>query len=353
MSFIRARNGGNEFLVRPTAVKIPGGSLLLAQGIKRNGSEPVSSGQQPGFRFALGTINGVQPTALNTGVPSDVVLTPYSGDIIVTTPNTVIEKLDISGKILVRAANVTVRNCRIRSQDQGSGSGAVINGYHASCVNLLVEFCDIAQSTASAWFWYDGISGHSFTARYNRIHNVVDYFGIQGTSGKPAINVVIEGNFGENLTYIEHPTEPHNDHRTHNDGVQIQGNPSGVASSISIKGNAIWCKVSPTTSNATSPYGSNVTGQCITGSPQGSTGPIKGVSVDQNWLFGGSRHIIFIQNGQAVSTIGSITSNRLDNSANTAPRIQIDNTLTATVSSNVRSDTEAAVPATLVAPGTG
>ncbi|MCA9603132.1 MAG: hypothetical protein KC417_13960 [Myxococcales bacterium] len=53
------------------------------------------------------------PDATNTGVPSGTALTP-SGGMTITTSGQVIDKLDVSGTITVKANNVTIQNTRIR-----------------------------------------------------------------------------------------------------------------------------------------------------------------------------------------------------------------------------------------------
>ncbi|SDL83304.1 hypothetical protein, partial [Tessaracoccus oleiagri] len=52
------------------------------------------------------------PNATNTGVPAGTVLR-RSGSIVVTTPGTVIDGLDVDGSIDVQANNVTIRNSRV------------------------------------------------------------------------------------------------------------------------------------------------------------------------------------------------------------------------------------------------
>ncbi|NAZ85239.1 hypothetical protein [Kineococcus indalonis] len=55
------------------------------------------------------------PNADTTGVPAGTVLTPV-GDVVVTTPGTVLDGLDM-GCLTVRAANVTVRNSKVTCAD--------------------------------------------------------------------------------------------------------------------------------------------------------------------------------------------------------------------------------------------
>jgi hypothetical protein len=67
------------------------------------------------------------PGAANTGVPPGTALRPR-GDIEVTRPGTVLADLDITGTVSIKAANVTIRNCRIRT----TGEWAVLMAPGAS-----------------------------------------------------------------------------------------------------------------------------------------------------------------------------------------------------------------------------
>lgn len=73
------------------------------------------------------------PNASNTGVPSGVALTP-SGPLTVTTNGAVIDALDVTGCIDVRASNVTIKNTRVRYA--GGCSGEVV--HVSSGTNLTV-----------------------------------------------------------------------------------------------------------------------------------------------------------------------------------------------------------------------
>ncbi len=55
------------------------------------------------------------PTQATTGVPSGVALKRFDGNLVITTPGTVIDGIDLYGSIVVRADNVVIRNSRITS----------------------------------------------------------------------------------------------------------------------------------------------------------------------------------------------------------------------------------------------
>src|SRR5271170_7038582 len=81
------------------------------------------------------------PGPTNTGPVAGTVLTPYSGNLVVTTPGAVIKGLAVSGTINVEASNVTIINCTV---DAGSELGINTDIYnaieiHSNASNTTVE----------------------------------------------------------------------------------------------------------------------------------------------------------------------------------------------------------------------
>ena len=75
---------------------------------------------------APATPTGSWPSAASTGVPPGVALRP-SGPIIASTPGQVIDGLDISGAVVVKAPGVIIRNSRIHGD--GTGTGVIDVGW--------------------------------------------------------------------------------------------------------------------------------------------------------------------------------------------------------------------------------
>jgi hypothetical protein len=63
---------------------------------------------------------GAFPRDSTTGVPAGVALTP-SGGLRVTTPNAVLDSLDISGDVSIEAPGVVIKNSRIHGNGDGDG----------------------------------------------------------------------------------------------------------------------------------------------------------------------------------------------------------------------------------------
>jgi hypothetical protein len=177
-----------------------------------------------------GLVVGVhQPDSTNTGVLPGVNLTPHSGNIVVNTPGTVVEYLDIQGFVQVNAANCIIRNCRIRGLNSSPGTQDtnLISCVGASVSNLLIEDCTIAPDYPH-WNWDSGITGHDFTARRNDIHHCTDGINVfyVGAPQPYQSNVIIEQNYIHDLPWwsastsgVVHPS----DTQTHNDCIQHQG----------------------------------------------------------------------------------------------------------------------------------
>jgi hypothetical protein len=276
-------------------------------------------------------------------------LTLHSGDILVTTPGTVIEGLYVTGRILVRAANVTIRQCEIVGNGYRSGNTGLVDCNHHAASGVLIEDCELHQAAATANVWHDGVIGHDYTARRNLVYDVVDGFGAyNSTNGNGAANVVIEANYVRNLSYFT-PDPNHSDHRTHNDCIQIQGN-----SNYRIVGNHLRAYVSTSVGNGASndPYYPVTTGQVITITP--SLGPVTHVDINCNWIYGGSRGVIAIQGAQPYGfNLGSITGNRFGRDTRSGRTIQIDNSLAVVCSGNQWDDANTPTGATFVPAGTG
>lgn len=145
------------------------------------------------------------PDASNTGVQDGVALT-NRGSLIVNTAGAVIENLNIAGSLEIRAANVTVRNVRVRNNDfytvrvaasgarlenmeiDGTGNGDGNGGIGGGGRDMTVLHTEI-------WNTADGIvPGSGSVLRDNWVHalratNSPHYDGIQMDGGLTNIRV--------------------------------------------------------------------------------------------------------------------------------------------------------------------
>lgn len=166
---------------------------------------------------------------LTTGPDPGRLLTPYHGDITVTASGTRLSGLDIRGRVIVRAADVTIDECVIRGpQTMPSGTGfmPLVDARHALCKDLRLRDTEVAPQTASHR-WSAGVEGHDFTLLRSNVHSSVDAVNVYNTNepGMPT-GVVIDSSWLHDLAWFT-ATEPGivhpSDTNTHNDCVQHQG----------------------------------------------------------------------------------------------------------------------------------
>lgn len=147
------------------------------------------------------------PDATNTGPPSGLTLKP-SGPLVIDTPGSVIQGLDISGNVVIKASNVTLLNSRIRSTDY------YVVRIEKGLKGVVVQNCEIDNQGAGG----TGATGQGkFIA--NNIHGAADGINvwdddtliqdnyIHGMAGPPSAHfdsIQADGAF-KNLT-IEHNT---------------------------------------------------------------------------------------------------------------------------------------------------
>jgi hypothetical protein len=138
----------------------------------------------------------VRRDASNTGVPAGVTL-KKSGAIVASTAGQVIEGLDIDGSITIQAPNVTIRNCRIRSD------ATYVIGPLGDFSSLVIEDTEIDGMGRARFL----IVGGGFTFRRVNGHSAVSDMQINGS------DVLIEDSFLHDL--VRTPT-------SHNDVIQIR-----------------------------------------------------------------------------------------------------------------------------------
>lgn len=158
-------------------------------------------------------------------MPAGTKLTVTNGDIRVKTAGTVIDGLDLHGRIFVDAPNVTIKNSIIRGSDSGwTGSSALImatGGY----ANLQVSDVELVPTVKSGWV--NGIMGSNFTATRLNIHHVIDSVHITGD------NTIVQRSWlHENLHFKNDPGQRGTP--SHDDSIQIVG-----GKNISIRDNHI------------------------------------------------------------------------------------------------------------------
>lgn len=203
-----------------------------------------------------------KPDASNTGHNPALIDGTITGNVSITSNGYVLENKIITGYVIVKAANVIIRNCWIQ------GEGTLVRAWDAPCQNLLVEYCTLAPSTPS--ITSQGIHGHGYTARFCNVYNVVDGFGAFDGTGVPA-NVLIERNWVHDL-YCNLDAGQW-DGITHNDCIQIHG-----SGGIHIFYNNL--ESNPSTGSLSTVGGTS----CVMMQPGKSYGNCDDVRIENNWL---------------------------------------------------------------------
>ncbi|BDZ45940.1 right-handed parallel beta-helix repeat-containing protein [Naasia aerilata] len=149
---------------------------------------------------------------MTAGVPKGLYLKPVFHDLKITKDGTVVEGLDVHGRIIIKANNVTIRNTMVRGSDTGSRNGLI--DMTRDFTGLVVEDSEIFATVES--YWVNGIIGDHYTLRHVNIHNVIDQAQITGD------DVTIEDSwFHDNLHYENDPNQDGTP--SHDDSVEMFG----------------------------------------------------------------------------------------------------------------------------------
>jgi len=184
-----------------------------------------------------------------TGVPRGTVLSP-SGTLVVTTPGAVIDALDITGCISVRASNVMIKRTKVHGAY--CGSNVIEVGKGVSGV-MLVDVEVDGQNTNPGYAGVGGAGG--FTCLRCNVHRVGDGFNASGS-----LPITIEDSWVHDL-YIR------DDQGTHNQDIITNGFSAGLV----IRHNNL----------------ENRGGQTAVISLFADFSPVQNVTIDNNLLNGG------------------------------------------------------------------
>jgi hypothetical protein len=243
------------------------------------------------------------PTA--PGVPTGTALTKMSGDIVITTPGTVLQNVDLDGYVTIKADNVTIKNSILRGGATATTGKALVQSWN-NAKNLVIKDTTLVPRHPSAWV--DGISGKDMTIQRVDISGTVDAVKVIGS------NVTITDSRLHDALYMSSGVTYQSDGTTHNDGVQVEG-----GGNITISGNTIngfHNAAIMVTQNAALITGITINnntlslGGCTINMSEKSKGPLAGVSVTSN-KFGvnntGSRACPMLIPSTTPATISSNT----------------------------------------------
>lgn len=245
-----------------------------------------------------------EPNASNTGVLAGTTLTTLTGNQTITTAGTVIQDKDIFGKVNIQAANVVIKNCRIRGANDGAF--AIVQCTSTACVNAQIIDCDIVADFPTDTL--NGIYGHDFTALRCNIRDTVDCIRVNNTSvPTAATGVTVQQCYLHHMA-VRSPTATQSDNVTHNDCVQIES-----GSGLVMLGNSVHAESGSATASdagglAFTPWPTC----CLMVTP--NVGAISAMDIQKNWIYGGRIAVNAGADSLSTSNLGKIWQNRFDRS---------------------------------------
>jgi len=311
----------------PTAVLEPeNGTKTAAITTVTDATASGGSAIEFGDSFVLGV---TEPTAENTGVPDSKVFAAadiITSNIIITTAGTVIDGKEIRACIDVRAANVTIRNCRIIGPQSSPANRPLIYHIDKAVKNFRLEQCTLRPTLPSDQT--DTLMGHDITRYRNNISHGVDGSGsfIDPSIGTNS-NYLAQGDYVHDLAYFC-PTATQSNNHTHNDG-----NQQHCGTNVTFEGCAIHGYWDPNVGDGNVPGTFDSSGKCLSGNCNDNYGstPVLGrrnvnacLQVNQNsggvtddlhlinnWFYGGASTINVADTSLAI-TIFEIRGNRFE-----------------------------------------
>ena len=212
------------------------------------------------------------PDATDTGVSAGVTLKVYNGTLIINTPGVVISGLDIHGSVIINADNVTLKDCRITTNDfwgvSVGGGGSSTGG--SGCIIENCEINGLGTGTGATAI----VGGGTFLAN--------NIYGFENGIMIDQSNTLVQDNYIHDLKGLGDP---------HYDGIAMHG---GGFSNITIRHNTVINQNTQTSAlYITNDFGS-----------------ITNVIVDNNKLIGGG---YTVYSDEKASKSGQITGVQFTN----------------------------------------
>lgn len=322
--------------------------------------------------FTAGTVMplGERDTALgsrNVGPRPEVTLTPYYGDLTLTSGQEVYG-LDIYGMVTTSgslAVPAYVHDCIIRGNStvNTSGSGVAV-GHNYTLSGTVFEWCRF-DATGNENAFLDGMSGGGFTVRYSEIARGVDgihltqgnvtaeccriYYGHYFSWWDDTAGAVRTASFTDYGGIVHDPPFPsQSSGDVHGDGIQIAGSSGNTIRGCYIggeRGSSITSQIDPTVQTD---YAAMVAHDSAAGFKNAAiivnalqSNPI-GVLIEKNWLHGGAARLNLSINGTDLLSGLTVQNNRFIRSGY-GYYIYAQTGNSATIANNVYDDTGTAV----------
>ena len=245
---------------------------------------PVASPVAPPVAPAVTPPRTGVPSASNTGVIPGTELTVHNGDMRIKVAGTVVNAMDVRGRIFVDAPNVTIKNSIVRGPAGGITTPGALITATGGFPNLVISDVELAPTAYSGWI--NGIIGHNFTATRLNIHHVIDGVHITGSN-----SALISSWVHDHLHYLNDPNQGGTP--SHDDSIQVQ-----VGDNIRIQNNHLSSSKSAAmqvtqgrgiVSNLIFSGNFADNGACTVNIAESGKGPIVGISVSDNTFGVGTR----------------------------------------------------------------
>ncbi|WP_156044130.1 hypothetical protein [Cellulomonas sp. HZM] len=155
--------------------------------------------------------SAARPGPSNTGVPAGTKLTVREGDWTITTPNTVIDSMDVRGFVSIKTTGVVIKNSIIRGRDTAYDKAMIMVDQTVPSSVSVVD-TTLAASTPSPHI--RGVIGARFSLTRVDAYDVVDQVLIIGD------DVTVQDSWLHDNAYFEQDPN-YNNTPSHDDNVQI------------------------------------------------------------------------------------------------------------------------------------
>ncbi|MBK7860643.1 MAG: hypothetical protein IPJ65_18990 [Archangiaceae bacterium] len=252
------------------------------------------------------------------------------GDVTLTTNGAVFADKIVHGRIIVKAADVTISNVVVVGGDALPQNSHWLIDTHSG-TNTRIEFTTVRAAHPNTHV--NGIGYRNFTAYRVDVSGVVDAFSAIPVSSGANVNISIQGSYGHDLVHFSpDPGHPGPDSRTHNDVIQSHG-----GNGLQVIGSSFSAYHDPELGTQPAPHSQLAAMMINTG-----IGPSSGLDIEDNWLGGGA---YCVNGGGAIGGGGRFLRNRFDRGMATpkgqpdaAFTLVFDATFTQTSTGNVFED---------------
>ena len=298
----QSKEAGVSHLLR-IPLRLAGGKQLIAR--------TLFSAKQRRQQLVTGTFF---PDETTTGVYDASLLSVVYGTQYFDLPGQVIENKHFRGRVSVRAAGVTFRNCLFTGPPDVAMDNAIFVATSPVQSGLLLEDCTVAPEFTG--HTTNCIEGYSMTLRRVNSYHGVDLCSVIAPSGTTRADVVIESSWLHDPVMFNTPVQP--DNLTHNDVIQWHG-----MKGLAVNGSRLEGLCAPDRGVVNDPPVGTWPTSLVSGNPfypdrwatstvmaSPARAPFGDFVFTNNWLDGGAAGLVLTRSDGSFDHCGTITGNR-------------------------------------------